>query len=188
MPLQNYYHVVNEATLPSAIDRKNVVLTLDGMYEISVYYKEKYNIMITPLAVAMEIDSENASFALCAAVNRAKEHAKHQLNARCGFVLHNIKAKPYGHAMPVIWEKSADVEKLFLLDAGQYLGDTSYDDRACDFIFKTDFSSNTDLNELPGDAPTAYVLCNDEVIFIDKATNERFTVCDLDDEVMVKNL
>jgi hypothetical protein len=188
MSLQNYYYKVNDIALPSEVGSENIILTLDGMKELSNYYNEKYNIDIIPLAVKMGLDYENASSILCAAIDKIREQIKHQPIYRCGFVLHNIEAGNHGHAMPVIWEKSGDTEKLFFLDTGQFLGDASYDNRECDFIFKIDFSSSSDLNDLPGDSPTAYVLCNEGAIFIDKASNERVVIDHVDNELMIENL
>lgn len=162
--MPRFYKTVQDDSLPPSLgSTQNIVLTLPGMQALSVYYKNKYNVDIFPIGITMD----NAAERLSKLIQEIKQSISQDFY-RCAFILHQLDAGHHGHSMTVIWEKQGEQDHLFFLDSGQFLGNTSYDSRDCDMVNMPLFSSNTDLTTVPGESPTAYVLSDQDLFYIDK--------------------
>lgn len=116
------YVLVHDPRIP-VYNPFNVILMPEGMLEIARYYHEKYGVIIQVIPEDMTIDQ------LAARIQRAISEARtHYPDAhQIGFIFRSVDdpEDPYGHALPMIWQRENERDHLFFLDTCQYLGGES---------------------------------------------------------------
>jgi hypothetical protein len=125
------YFVVYDSQIPIR-SKENIILKPSGMEIIAKHYFQKYGVIILVCPEFLKIDqlAEKIQDYLLMA-KKAYSHFK-TLGASQGeamkvgfiFISNDDPDDIYGHALPMIWEKTNQEEHLFFLDTTQYLGET----------------------------------------------------------------